>query len=82
MRKKNEEYEESHMITIYIFGFKSYFSRKLNLKKVVYTIKFYLQFLCVAGYLKLSNVTPNLDVRKYTNHNIIEIYINRLSTTT
>ena len=82
MRKKNEEYEESHIIAIYIFGFKSYFSRKLNLKKVVYTIKFYLQFLCVAGYLKLSNVTPNLNVRKYTNHNIIEIYINRLSTTT
>ena len=51
-------------------------------KEVVYTIKFYLQFLCVAGYLKHSNDTPNLNIRKYTNYNIIEIYINRLSTTT
>ena len=51
-------------------------------KKVVYTIKFYLQFLCVAGYLKHSNDTPNLNIHKYTNYNIIEIYINRLSTTT
>ena len=51
-------------------------------KEVVYTIKFYLQFLCVAGYLKHSNDTPNLNIHKYTNYNIIEIYINRLSTTT
>ena len=51
-------------------------------KKVVYIIKFYLQFLCVAGYLKHSNDTPNLNIHKYTNYNIIEIYINRLSTTT
>ena len=27
-RKKNEEYEESQITTIYIFGFKLYFSRK------------------------------------------------------
>ena len=51
-------------------------------KKVVYTIKFYLQFLSVAGYLKQSNDTPNLKIHKYTNYNIIEIYINRLSATT
>ena len=52
------------------------------LKKVVYTIKFYLQFLCVAGYLKQINDTPKLNINKYTNYNIIEIYINRLSITT
>ena len=41
--KKNEEHEESQITTIYIFGFKSYFVRKHNLKKkVTYTIKFYL----------------------------------------
>ena len=51
-------------------------------KKVVYTIKFCLQFLCVAGYSKHSNDTPNLNVHKYANYNIIKIYINRLSTTT
>ena len=37
-----------------------YFVRKHNLKKVVYTITFYLQFLCVAGYLKRSNDTSKL----------------------
>ena len=51
-------------------------------KKVVYTSKFYLQFLCVAGYLKHSNDTPKLNIQKYTNYDIIEIYINRLSITT
>ena len=33
-------------------------------------------------YLKHSNDTPNLNKPKYTNYNIIGIYINRLSTTT
>ena len=32
-RKKNEEYEESQITAIYIFGFKLYFARKHNLKK-------------------------------------------------
>ena len=80
--KKNDEYEEIQITTICIFGFKSYFARKHNLKKVFYTINFYLQFLCVAGYLKHSNDTPNLNIHKYTNYSIIGIYINRLSTTT
>ena len=31
--KKNEEYEESQITTIYIFGFKLYFAGKYNLKK-------------------------------------------------
>ena len=51
-------------------------------KKAVCTIKFYLQFLCVAGYLKHSNDAPNMNIHEYTNYNIIEIYINRLSTAT
>ena len=75
-----------------IFGFdykKLYFAQKLSLRKlvitsknIVYTIKFYLQFLCVAGYLKRSNDKPKLNIHKYTNYNIIEIYIDRLSATT
>ena len=44
-------------------------------------MKFYSQTLCVAGYLKYSNDTPKLNIHKYTNYNIIEIYINRLSNT-
>ena len=46
---------------------KLYFARKHGFKKVVYTITFYLQFLCVAGYLKHSNDTPKLNIHKYTN---------------
>ena len=72
------------------FGFKLYFAWKHNLKKSClyhfYTkfvdTKFYLQFLCVAGHLKHSNDTPNLNIHRHTNYNIIKIYINRLSTTT
>ena len=43
-RKKNEEYDESQITTIYIFGFKSYFAQKYNLKKsclyhqILYTV--------------------------------------------
>ena len=82
-RKKNKEHEESQEIKIHIFGLK--FSRKYKLKKNclnLYTMKFYLQFLCVAGYLKHSNDTPRLNIYKHTSYNIIEIYINRLSITT
>ena len=39
-------------------------------------------FVLVAGYLKHSSDTPNPNIHKYTNYNIIQIYINRLSTTT
>ena len=62
-----------------------YFARKHSFKKsclYFYTIKFYLQFLRVEGYLKHSNDTPKLKIHKYTNYNIIEMYINRLSATT
>ena len=43
---------------------------------------FYLQFLCVIECLKHSNDTPKLNMHQYTNCNMINIYINRLSTTT
>ena len=75
-RKKNEECQQTQIITIYIFGFKLYFARKHGLKKVVYTffvIKLYVKFLCVARYF---------NIHEYTNFNLTEIYINRLSTTT
>ena len=36
----------------------------------------------VAGYLKRSNDAAKLNIYKYTNFNIIVIYINRLSATT
>ena len=81
-RKKNEEYEEGQITTIYINVLNYILLENIIWKKAVFTNKFYLQFLCVAGYLKHSNDTPNLNIHKYTNYNIIEIYINRLSTTT
>ena len=45
-------------------------------------MKFYVQFLCVGGYLKHSNDTAKLNTHQYTNYDIIEIYRNILSTTT
>ena len=80
-RNKNAEYKESQITKIHTFGFKSHFAQKYSLEKLVYN-KLYLQFLCVAGYLKHSNDTPKLNIHKYTNYNIIEICINRLSITT
>ena len=47
-----------------------------------YTVKSYLEFLCVSEILKHSNDTANLNINKYTNYDIIEIYIKRSSTTT
>ena len=79
-KKKNKEYEESQIATIHIFGFELYFTRKHNLKKSC--LYHQILFLCVAGYLKHNNDTPKLNIHKYTNCNIIEIYINRLSATT
>ena len=49
-------------------------------KKVVYTITFYVQFSCVAEYLKHSNNNIHNNNDKYANYNITEIYINKLST--
>ena len=59
-RKKNEEYEEIQITTIYIFRFKLYYAQNHNMKKSCLYV----------------------NIHKYTNYNIIEIYIIRLSTTT
>ena len=47
-------------------------------KKVVCTIKFYP----CCRIFENSSDSPNSNIHKYTNYNIIEIYINRLSNTT
>ena len=81
-RKKNEEYEESQITAIYIFGFKLCFARKHNLeKKVFIPSNFIYSFYALQGIWNKNDLT-NLNIHIYTNYNIIEIYINRLSTTT
>ena len=81
-RKKNEEYEESQITAIYIFGFKLCFTRKHNLKKKVFIpSNFIYSFYALQGIWNKNDLT-NLNIHIYTNYNIIEIYINRLSTTT
>ena len=79
-REKGEKQEESQITAIYIFGFKLYFTGKHNVWKKLF-IPLHNEILftdfCVAGYLKYSNDTPKLNIHKYTNYNIIEIYINR-----
>ena len=62
--KSNNKYKH---LWFYLSQKTLYFARKHSLKKVVYTIKLYLQFLCVARYLKRSNYTLNLNIHKYTN---------------
>ena len=70
-KRKGVEYEESQITTICSFGFKYNLLESIIWKKIVCTIKFYLQFLCVAGCLKHSNDTPNLNIHKYTNYDIM-----------
>ena len=85
-RKKNKEYEESQITTIYIFGFILYYARKHNLKKscLYHQILFTVFMCCMIIYIILC-IHSNDDIHnsndKYTNYHIIEIYINRLSTT-
>ena len=73
-KKKREKIQEKsnnnkEHLSFYLLYKKSYFAWKHSLKKVVYTITFYLQFLCVTGYLKSGNDTPKLNIHKY-NYNI------------
>ena len=62
-----------HLQFLIIFSSKTWFEKKLFVPS---------NFVLVAGYLKHSSDTPNPNIHKYTNYNIIQIYINRLSTTT
>ena len=52
-----------------------------TLEKKLCILSSFIYSFCVAGYLKHSNDTSKLNIHKYTNFNIIEIYINRLSIT-
>ena len=86
---KNEEKEKRGIqgksdnsnkhLWFYLLYKKLYFVRKHSLKESSLYHTFYHTW--VAGYLKRSNDTPKLNIHKYSNDSIIEIYINRLSTT-
>ena len=80
-RKKNKEHAESQITTVCIIGFTLYFPRKHNLKKSFLYHQILFTVFMIAGHLKHSNDTSNLNIHKYTIYNII-LYINRLSTTT
>ena len=78
-RNKNEAYEESQITTIYIFGFKLHFARKHNLKKSC----LHLQILFrVCMDIWSTVIIHYVWIHKYKNYNVIDIYINRLGTTT
>ena len=69
-RIKNEEYRKSQITTMNIFNFTFHIKNYIFLenrvwKNVGYTNAFYLQFLCVIGYLKNSNNTPKVNIHKY-----------------
>ena len=77
--KKNEEYKESQITTMSIFGFTFFIKNYILLKNIV--VKGKKVVYTILGYLKRSNDTPKFNIHKYNNYNIIEIYINRLSLT-
>ena len=81
-RKKSEEYQESQIPTIYIFGFKLYFAQKYNLKKRLFIPSNFIYSFYALQDIWNTNNTLNLNVHKCTNYNIIEIHTNRLITTT
>ena len=65
--KKKEDYKESQVTTMTILGFTIFIRNYILLKnivvkdkkvKVLFTITFYLEFLCVVEYFKHSNDTP------------------------
>ena len=83
-RKENEEYEESQIIAVYIFGFKLYFARKYDLKNL---FKLFMPSNFIYSFYALRDIWSTVIIHqsyiyKIQNCNIIEIYINRLSTTT
>ena len=85
-RKKREESRESQIKTTTIFGFTFCVSNHILLQSIVwktavYTITFCLQLLGIAWYLKHKKDAPKLNIHKYAKYNLIEIYVNRLSTT-
>ena len=66
--KKKEDYKESQVTTMTILGFTFFIRNYILLKKIVvkdkkvkvlFTITFYLEFLCIVEYFKHSNDTPN-----------------------
>ena len=69
----NSNNNKEHL-PFYLLYKKTYFAWRHSLKKVVYTITFYLQFLCVTGYLKSGNDILKLNIHKYNNYNMIKIY--------
>ena len=80
-RKENEEYEGSQITTIYVLGFKLFFARKHNLRNFFIPSSLIYSFYELQDIFKQSNDKPKVNIHKYTNYNIIEIYINRLSIT-
>ena len=83
-RKENEEYEESQIIAVYIFGFKLYFARKYDLKNL---FKLFMPSNFIYSFYALWDIWSTVIIHqsyiyKIQNCNIIDIYINRLSITT
>ena len=69
--KKNEEYKESQIITISIFGFTFFIKSFILLKNIVAkgkkvksSLYHHISFTGVVGYLKRSNDTPKLNIHK------------------
>ena len=88
--KKNEEYKESQITTISIFGFTFFIKNYILLKntvvkgkKVKYSLYHHASFTVFmrCRIFKTHIDLPKLNIHNFDNYNIIKTYINRLSLT-
>ena len=85
--KKNEEYKESQITIMSVFGFPFFIKSYVLLeniivkgKKVKSSLYHHILFTVFMRCRIFETQSPKLNIHKY-NYNIIEIYINRLSLT-
>ena len=71
-RTKNEEYEESQITTIYIFGFKLYLTGKYSLKNVVYT---FIPWNFIYSLYALQNIRNTIMIHPISINMNIQIII-------
>ena len=86
--KKNEEYMESQITIMSVFGFPFFIKSYILLeniivkgKKVKSSLYHHILFTVFMRCRIFETHSPKLNIHKYNNYNIIEIYINRLSLT-
>ena len=86
--KKNEEYKGSQITIMSIFGFTFFIKNYILLKNIIVkgkkvksSLYHHISFTVFMRCRIFETQSPKLNIHKYNNYNIIEIYINRLNLT-